>query len=953
MLSPTLVTLLLIVTIVVISIIIAWVSHNLSKRQLNKKPEQGSVLSSSWLARLKKWFKNSTSSKVPQPHASRNLSKSLRITSDVSSLGTTVQFKFELLEGERISVIADGTPQAAAPILLSTSDSVETFNQVSQNFQVELMPGEGHQELVPPSTTQEEYTAHEIQKVDSTQGPAAAVLPASAAEEEVLDEVAQKRLAATPDTIVDQAQLAKQAHEKSQSTILRVVLVIVPIGLALLAPILVVLDRWRGVNLSAESLDKLWSSIAIFSHLVYPPYFIFVFGAVIGIIVLVWLIRLPAVDFVMPEPADHQVTQPAVVKPGQRLLCKYLLGAGSLIIIITFLLQIKSQKVYGLLFLLGMLLFFSGWIFYEVNLISLWGAIKNNWKPVCTFGVFHIFLLKSLSSFYSNKHMLWVWITLAVISLAYTIYKYRRRIPVVLWVMSLALVLYTIRINGWEFSVIGDEYSFFMYAQELAKQHNLLFSIDKLFNGVAVFGSHPFFSSFLQMISVRLFTGSDFGWRFSNLYLSALALVFLYLFFRNFIKPTTALLAISFLAVSHYIMTFGKIGYNNLQSYFVLSLVLAAGVWAVRSKAKIACITLGISLGACFYVYPAALYALPIGFLLLIFYDAPFSRPALRRWVTTLLSFGILILPLILQKDYWSAKIPGTIFYTPEIMASPTSLLSHFASNLLYAFLSFIYIPQESHFVVSSYVDPLSGVIILLGLAYLLTKGLKHRFVQFFFVGYVAMLFFVGASHGGDYPPNTRMFLMLPWLAFMAAAGLEWLIKQAKVFTSNRVWVSGLLSIALVGVVALNLFQAYGLSKQRSTGSQSPAMLFVRILERIQAQKPTDQKPLTIWFLTVPPWGIDGYRLFLTTYDIPETMLQLQKVDVDGDQLPQGISEKVQDQAAMVIIYPDLKQSQQEALGTTLTNLGKQSCAEKTVNGYTRFLLWFSPSMNWVCEQGQ
>ena len=744
--------------------------------------------------------------------------------------------------------------------------------------------------------------------------------------------------------------LIQALQEEKQKPLIKAVLLSAPILLAVLPPLLVFLDRWQGVDLASPTLGKWWNSVSFLSQLVYPSYFIYVFLAVIGVFLLVWRVKGVGLDFVKPDPVnDPGATE---VKPvlNQRKTGTIMLAVGGIFIGLAFLAQIRLEQVLGWLFLVGMSLFFLGWALREVPLVALWKVVKLNWKPAAAFIAVHITLLLSLSSYYSDREWLWTWIILLAASLAFTLYKYRNRIPVVLWVMTLALILYTIRINGWEFSVVGDEYSFFMYAEELARQHNLLFSINKLFNGVAVFGSHPFFSSFLQMISVKLFSGTNFGWRFSNLYMSALSLVFFYLLFRNFIKSRMALLAVGFLAVSHYIMTFGKIGYNNLQSYFILSLVLAAGAWAVRTRSTIAYVTLGISMGACFYVYPAALYALPVAFLLLLFYDAPFSRPALKRWGTTFISLGVLIIPLLLQKDYWSAKIPGTIFWTPEITASAASLLSHFANNIVYALLSFFYIPQESHFVVSSYVDPLSGALLLLGLAYLLIKGTKARFVAYILTAFATMLFFVGASHGGSFPPNTRMFMLLPWFALLAAAGLEWLRVNIKIPSINRAWIVSGMSVIMVGVLVLNVYQAYALSKQRSTGLQSPAMLFVRLLERIQRQKPAEQGPLTIWFLTIPPWGIDGYRLFLTTYDIPDSLLRLEKVDVDGAQLPDGIGDKVRQSDAMVIIYPDIEPALQDALGNTLADLGKQPCQIKTVNGYTRFILWYSQSVEWVCD---
>jgi hypothetical protein len=102
-------------------------------------------------------------------------------------------------------------------------------------------------------------------------------------------------------------------------------------------------------------------------------------------------------------------------------------------------------------------------------------------------------------------------------------------------------------------------------------------------------------------------------------------------------------------------------------------------------------------------------------------------------------------------------------------------------------------------------------------------------------------------------------------------------------------------------------------------------------------------------FLTTPPWGIDGYLLFLNTYDIPDNEIQLKKVDVEATQLPVDTSEMIQKSDALVIIYPDLEAGLQEDLSSRLEALGKLPCQIKTVNGTMRFILWYSQPMEWVC----
>ncbi len=926
--SPAQAILLLIGILLVLSVAIAWVIYGI-KRHGTPHPN-GNELKNPIIAPVS----------LPRPGYVPGIA---RRWFGRSGRHTTIHIHLELEEGECVQVVVEGSPEK-----LPASASVQGTVQEDHPSAVKEAPGEAGPGL---------------ESAQAVAGPTSGGKSSTLSAECGLTSIVQSTVlverppAGTGDASLEPGEAMDRVSEldnqgNKQSPILKAATLSAVALFALLPPGLVFLDRWKAANLTNETIGKLWSSVNFLGLSVYPPYFLIVFITILVVFLFVW--RLPSARPSIAKPAAQADVAPTIVLPGakQRRSGLAMLWIGVILIGSALVVQIRQQQVLGGLFLLGMVLFFAGWATRTVPLRAVWQVVRHIWKPAGAFLTFHIFLLLTLSSYYSDRHWLGLWLVLSIISLVFTLYQYHRRIPLVLWVMSLALILYTIRINGWEFSVLGDEYSFFMYARELAVQHDLLYSIDRLFNGVAVFGSHPFFSSFLQMIFIRVFSGTDFAWRFSSLYLSSLALVFFYGFFRTFVKSSLALLASIFLACSHYIMTFGKIGYNNLQSYFILSLVMAAGAWAVRSKSTVAYITLGISMGACFYVYPAALYAIPVAILLMVFFDAPFSRLAFKRWGTTVLALGVLVLPLLLQKNYWIAKVPGTVFWTPDIVASAGSLLGHFVTNLLYAIISFLYIPHESHYVVSSYVDPLSGALILIGLAYLALKGWKSRFIAFFLVGFAAMLFFVGASHGGEYPPNTRMFLLLPWFALFAAAGLEWLKSQASHLKITRAWMGGGLAVILVGVLSLNFYQAYSLSKQRSTGLQSPAMLFMRLVERIQAQKPAPQAPLTIWFLTIPPWGIDGYRLFLTAYDVPENLLHLEKVDMQGVQLPAGVAEKVQDASSLVIIYPDIDAGVQSAIGSSLAALGKQSCPIKTVNGYTRFLLWTSAPVAWACEAG-
>ena len=287
---------------------------------------------------------------------------------------------------------------------------------------------------------------------------------------------------------------------------------------------------------------------------------------------------------------------------------------------------------------------------------------------------------------------------------------------------------------------------------------------------------------------MKLLGVDSFGWRFSNIYLSAISIGLFYLFFKKFCPNRIALYSSILLAGSEYIMSFGKIGYNNLQALFVMGLVLAVAGYAIQSKRLFGFTLLGAAMALCFYVFPAALYILPIPILLLLLYLPPFSKQNLRFWVMMIIPLWVCIFPLLLQMDYWQSKLSGTIFSTPSIIESLQNLIIHFASNIIFAFYSFLYNPLQSHYVFSSYADPLSGMLILIGLAAFLSNFLRQKFVTFWIISFAIMVFLVGSSHQETFPLPTRMFLLLPFFVFFAAMGLSWLqIKLGEVIGNERV----------------------------------------------------------------------------------------------------------------------------------------------------------------------
>ncbi|HSB65729.1 MAG TPA: hypothetical protein VLD65_04075, partial [Anaerolineales bacterium] len=272
-----------------------------------------------WLAGLENWFKSGSNRNTSQPSVDHKTAKSVRITSNETPVGSRVHFHFELSEGERVRVVAEGIPQAeiTAPI---HDQAITERDPFDRGLPTEKVTG-----TTGPVLKSLEATANEISTSVISNSELQPVVNAGTAAvpsdvRQVLDKVAVERIASVPEAIPAISEVVQSIPEKSQSTAIRVILVAASVALALVAPILVFLDRWRATNLASEWLGRLWSSINLFHQLVYPPYFIFVFAAIICIILLIWRVRAIGVDFVIPAPADHQNVPPGYVKLKQKRL---------------------------------------------------------------------------------------------------------------------------------------------------------------------------------------------------------------------------------------------------------------------------------------------------------------------------------------------------------------------------------------------------------------------------------------------------------------------------------------------------------------------------------------------------------------------------------------------------------------------------------------------------------
>jgi Dolichyl-phosphate-mannose-protein mannosyltransferase len=727
---------------------------------------------------------------------------------------------------------------------------------------------------------------------------------------------------------------------------------ILVLGTALLPAWFVFEDRWLRVAHVGAAWQGAWRQVPFLSQLALPPYFAVVLLCFAGTAALVLFGPGPRRDSILeggPQRwtggGSRLAATPLNLRAG-----RWLIAASAAVGAVTALGSVTRGGLPSWSLVIAITGFALGWLWrsaWFAQTPRMWETLRFRALPLVVAHVGLVALIYGASS----PHESYVpFAAFGAAGLAGALYAVRHGA----WswpyaTVNLALLLYSLHIGGWWFSSIGDEYSFYRYAREIAERQTLEFIGSRLFWGQAVYGTHPYLSSVIQAVFMKVFDVHNFGWRFSGLYLSALSIGLFYYFFTTFVPPRVALVTSALLAASHYIMSFGKIGYNNLQALAAMGLALSASSLAVRSGSSAAFAATGLAVGLCFYVYPAALYVVPLPLLLLALYRPPLRRARVARWATLLGATLLVIWPLFVQADYWRTKVPGTIFYNPQLVANTTRASFHTVSNLVYALFSYLYVPEESHFVVVSYVDVLTAVFVPVGLWWYARRAVHSRWAAFVMLGFASLLFLVGASHDRQVPSTTRMFLVLPWFMLFAGTGLLWTRDRLTVTGLSSRAATGLTAVTVLGIIALNVWQAYPLSQFRQGRYHSTEALLLRVLQGAAALP--GEQPGSIVVLNDPGrLHIESMREGMDIYSIrfpPSGLVEVVAADSAAVERARAV---IADPRTAVLIHPALDAGLRQSLERAVASYGKRSCSMRTAAGEERFKLWYAPQLDPPCR---
>ena len=707
---------------------------------------------------------------------------------------------------------------------------------------------------------------------------------------------------------------------------------------------LVLRQRWLETTVHIEWVDKFWQNSPLLSSFAFPQYFLLVFIAMLlGILALLaWpdAYRIVYSKLQVGAAGSEIQTESKEIKLG-----KSLRAAAMIAFDISAIWMLVKQRIPSWDLLIALALFLGALVLLERDKPSLRAYLRAHGKFLLDAALLIVASCSALyAAFGDPKPNLIFYVLLGVALLNFL--THRKRTPLLFWVCLAALVALTWNINDWHYVVIGDEYSFFIAIPGTLDQLNPLQLVNTLFNGTFVYGTHPYLSSHIQNIFMKLFDNRNFGWRFSNPALVALSLPLYYYFFKAFVPRRFAVLIVSILGFSHYLLSFSKIGYNNLQALFMMGAVLASFVWALQTMRTVAFCLTGLAMGLCFYVYPAALYLIPLPLIGLLLFLPPTNRDALKRWGWMILSFAMLFYPLIVQPEYWEAKVAGTFLYT-EAGYSFGAFMDNFLRNMLYSGVSYLYIPEHTHFVSIGYLDLLSGVFVVIGLVALVKTVLqRNKPALFLLLGFLYTFLIVGATHGRNFPTATRMFLLLPWWAMLVAFGVRWTAKSTQQLfrlDSHRTQL-----VLVSSIVLVNLYHAYVIDIWHMPQYHTMAPLFIKIARQIDADINTPPKSYA--FVGPPGWNTDGILILQGAYQVPDSPRQVIHLPLEGNQLFANAQELVNQRDIVVIVKSDMDSDIVTHVNAQLASWGKTMCEMRNERGILQFYFWHSGDLSWVCK---
>ena len=336
---------------------------------------------------------------------------------------------------------------------------------------------------------------------------------------------------------------------------------------------------------------------------------------------------------------------------------------------------------------------------------------------------------------------------------------YRWDLLVVASLVGVFLAINLVDLTNWYYSAIGDEYLFYEHSKRVIDE-----GIVRPFSQDGVYNKHPVMNSIFQAAVMRVFGADYFGWTFSEVLNAALTIPAIYLLGRVLGGRSAAIAAAAIFAFSHYVFAFSHTGYTNLSPLPVTAWALALFLLGWRNGNPLLLYIAGVVAGFGFYTHYSGRAILPVILLFTIAVGRP--KRLIDLWPLAV-GFVLTVAPtFVVEQEGVVTRMFGQVVggYSETVTGSAGQrLLGNVELNLQ----AFNYNPTVHTYVYGPLLDPLSGILAALGIAFALghIREIPYRLLLIWFAVAVVM---TGILSPYPHVAITRLLFAVPPVALLA-----------------------------------------------------------------------------------------------------------------------------------------------------------------------------------------
>ena len=374
----------------------------------------------------------------------------------------------------------------------------------------------------------------------------------------------------------------------------------------------------------------------------------------------------------------------------------------------------------------------------------------------------------------------------------------------ILALVSVYLAINLHDLRGWYYAAIGDEYLFYEHAKRIVDD-----GIVRPFSQEGVYNKHPVMSSVFQAGVMRIFGADYLGWKLSETLNAALTIPAIYLLAHQLGGRRAAIVGAATFAFSHYVFAFAHTGYNNLSPLPVAVWAIALFVLGWKRENALLMYLAGVIAGLGFYTHYSGRAVLPIMVLFSLTLGSP--RKLIGLWPLGL-GFILTVAPtfVVEQEGVLTRMFAQVVGGYSEVVTG--SVGQRLLDNVILNLPAFNYSATVHTYVYGALLDPVSGLMAALGIAFAL-GNLRDPAFRLLLAWFAVAMFMTGILSPYPHVAVTRLMFVVPPLALLAglmAARLRDLIPFEQLRIPARIGSAGEISAyaALLAVIlALNLWQ--------------------------------------------------------------------------------------------------------------------------------------------------